>query len=68
MSQTQNVRIVMTDHGRGEVWVDGQKIPNVCAVRFVAEEGRPNAVQVEIVAKAIDIEGPASLTVMQVNP
>ena len=59
-----NVKIVMTDHGRGSVFVDGVKINPVRAVEFRAEaDGSCNRVTLTLIPEQVEIEGPADVTI-----
>ena len=56
-------RIVMTGHGRGEVFVDGQKIEDVTAVHF--ESGvwgkTPNKLSMTLIVERIEILAPVDV-------
>lgn len=54
-----DVKIVMTAHGRGEVFIDGARVPGVCAVSFSAGVGSRNEVRITVLASSASIEGPA---------
>lgn len=59
-----HVRIVMTDHGRGEVFVDGQQLDRVRAIQFEADAAWPrtvNTVVLTLVPEKVDIECPAEI-------
>lgn len=56
------VKIVMHAHGRGEVFVDGQKMSGVRAVRFSSEVDQTNRVTLELIAERVEIGGVADVT------
>lgn len=51
------VRIVLTKHGRGEVYLDDAKLPGVRALYVSAEVDATNRVTLEFVPDQIEIEG-----------
>lgn len=64
------VRIVMTGHGRGEVFVDGAKIPAVVAVSASVRAGphdqeELNTVRIELQPESIEIEGEFEVTTIE---
>lgn len=61
-SETPSIRIVMSAHGRGEVYVDGVKIDRVRGFSFIAAVGECNRMLLDIVAARVEIEGPADVT------
>lgn len=58
-----DVKIVMTDHGRGEVFIDGAEVPNVQAIAFEgsAVSSRPNRLALTLLSETVSIEGPANV-------
>ena len=58
-----HVRIVMTDHGRGQVFIDGHNVPGVQSVFFdaSAEPGRRNSVLLTLTSRKVEIEGAAEV-------
>jgi hypothetical protein len=55
-----HVRIVLTGHGRGEVFVDGEQVRGVSRVQFKADAGNQlNELVLTINPQAVEIEGPA---------
>lgn len=56
-----NVKIVMSGHGRGEVFIDGHRIECVYAVEFNARTNERNEVCLTLIPKAVEIEGPADV-------
>lgn len=58
-----HVRIVMTDHGRGKVFIDGHEVLGVRSVFFdaAAESGRHNSVLLTLTSRSVEIEGPAEV-------
>jgi hypothetical protein len=57
------IRIEMTGPGRGKVLVDGVEVPYVARVEFIASAGEPkaNTVRLDLLAKDVLIEAPATL-------
>lgn len=52
-----NLHIKMSSHGRGEVFLNGQKVEGVKAVTMAAGVNEVNTVQLTIAPSAIEIEG-----------
>jgi len=52
---TGKVRIEMTGHGQGKVYVDGAELTNVESVSFRSRGGRVNRVHVVLYAAAVTI-------------
>lgn len=50
-----SVRIEITQPGRGQVWVDGVKVPRVRSVRASAAIDEPNLVTIELVPDHISL-------------
>lgn len=61
-----HVRIVMTGHGRGEVFVDGHRVDGVRSIRFEAGADRNsvNEVVMTLVSKSAEIGGPARIVTL----
>lgn len=51
------VRIVLTGHGRGNVWVDGQEIQGIIRIFVQAGMGDKNLITLNVVSSNIEIEG-----------
>lgn len=58
-----DVEIIMTDHGRGEVFIDGVKVPAVRRLFFSAsaEPRQLNVLTLDLVVDRISIEGVAEV-------
>ena len=57
-----HIRIVMTGHGRGEVFVDGQQVQDVQSIQFAADARNcANEVVLTVTPKTLDIDAPAIL-------
>lgn len=52
-------RIVLTGHGRGEVWRNGEKVSGVRAVTVRGGVGELNVVTLELFASEVEVEGQA---------
>jgi len=52
-------RIIMTGHGQGKVFKDGQELEGVTAIKFSTVAGGVNVVELAFTAKEIEIEGMA---------
>lgn len=52
-----NLKIVMTTHGRGEVFVDGHKVSGVKSFRVTAGVDEANTIDLCIHPETIEIEG-----------
>ncbi len=55
------LHISMSDHGRGEVFVDGAKIDGVLSIAFAAGVGEINTCTLAVSFKEIRIEGPSDI-------
>ena len=53
------VRVVMTGHGRGDVFVDGVKVPFVRSVEVLIERGDVNRLILTLFPEQVEIEGNA---------
>ena len=57
-AKESSLRLVMSAHGRGELWLDGHLVPRVRAVTIRAEAGELNAVTIETTAAVVEVVGP----------
>ena len=55
------LKVVMTDHGRGEVWLNGHLMPNVLAVEFCTAAGEANRAKVTLLTPNIEMSGTVDL-------
>lgn len=60
-----NVSIKMTDHGRGEVYLNGEKVPGVKAVSISVGVGEVNELTLTIMPTKIDVEGVLEVTTIE---
>ena len=51
-----NYKIIMTGHGQGKVFKDGEELKNVKAVSFHASTGNVNTIVLTYAADSIEIE------------
>lgn len=51
-----NVKIAMSGHGRGEVFIDGNKILGVRAISFSSEVGGVNTVKLDLLSEVCEID------------
>lgn len=51
------VRIVMTSHGRGEVFIDGAKVAPVRSVKMSVAVDEANELTIVMIPEKIEIEG-----------
>ena len=57
-----HVRISMTGHGRGEVFIDGEKVDRVRSIRFDADaHDMANELTLTILPETVEIDGPSSV-------
>lgn len=56
-----NFRIVLTAPGRGEVWMDGEKVQHVTSVEVRAAVNEINTVKLTFNAGNVEVEGPLEL-------
>lgn len=54
-----SIRIVMSSHGRGEVFIDGEKVKHVTGVEFSGSWNKSNTVTLTLSSPNIQVEGPA---------
>ena len=57
-------RIVMSAHGRGEVYIDGVKIEKVRGFSFMVDTVDRNRLLLDIVADRIEIDGVVDVTIL----
>ena len=63
-----HVRIVLTNHGRGEVFIDGAPVNRVSRVEFKSDSRHPlNELILTINPQAIEIDGPAEVLTASVR-
>jgi hypothetical protein len=62
-----NVRIVMSNHGRGEVFIDGKKIDCARNVQLSAGVDQANQVTLMLIPDTLDFEGVADVTSMDME-
>lgn len=55
------VSVRLTDHGKGEVFVDGVKLERVKSISITASAGRdePNRVTIELISESVEFDGRA---------
>lgn len=58
-----SIRIVMTSHGKGEVFLDGRKVQHVTGVEFSSGVDRVNTVTLTVRASHVEIEGSALVAI-----
>jgi hypothetical protein len=58
----QHVRIVMTGHGKGEVFLNGVKVPKVKKVVFSGEVDCANEVTLTVHADRVEVDGDCAVT------
>lgn len=59
------VRVVLTGHARGEVLINGEKIPGVRKLAISAALDQTNTVNLEITAKSVEFVGVADVTTIE---
>jgi hypothetical protein len=64
---SQEIRIVMTGHGVGSVFIDGREVRGVESVWFYGRHGQPNRVKLVVYAARIRIEGPADISTKELR-
>jgi hypothetical protein len=52
------VKIVMTGHGRGEIFIDGIKVPNTLGFAIESMAGETNKLSLQLLPARIEVEGP----------
>lgn len=50
-------KLKLTDHGKGEVWIDGLKQEGVRAFTLSARAGETNILTVEFIAEQVEVDG-----------
>lgn len=56
-----NVRIVMTGHGQGEVWLDGERVEGITEIGFRASANGLNELRLSFNVQEVEIEGPVEI-------
>jgi hypothetical protein len=56
---TAQVRVVMTDHRQGRVFIDGRELQDVVRIEFTASVNGASRLTVELQPRRVEIEGPA---------
>lgn len=56
--QGKSVQIIMSDHGIGEVYIDGVQVHRVVSVRFESRAREINRLLLEFIPQQVSIEGP----------
>lgn len=62
---TSSVRIKMTEHGRGEVFINGERVPHVVSVKFEAGVDEVNSVSILLNPRKVELE--SEITVVAEN-
>lgn len=52
-----HLKLVLTGHGRGEVFLDGKRVENVTGVNVNACVGSMNEVKITMICDQIEVEG-----------
>jgi hypothetical protein len=60
-----HAKVVMTGHGRGELWIDGQKVEKVRGIALKVGVGEQNILSVEYTPDEIDVEGQFDVTTIE---
>ena len=55
------VRVILSSHGKGEVWIDNFKVPKVRALKIEASASNENLVTLTILAPELEFEGLAKV-------
>lgn len=58
------VKVVMFDHGRGEIFIDGVEVKGVSGIDFSACVDGLNKVTLTMIANQFEIEGVADVTLI----
>ena len=62
VDKSGNVRIEMTDHGKGRIFIDGIELSSlVLSVKYSAAPLEPNTLTLTLCPKEVVIEGPADI-------
>lgn len=61
-TEDQRVTIVMTDHGKGRVWVDDVEIKNIRKIRFTSGSGERNELTLALLPTVVDVTTMASVS------
>jgi hypothetical protein len=62
------VKVVMSGHGKGRVFVDGHELNDVLAIRFATEARGTNLLILELSPQQVQIEGPIDVTIEGEQP
>ena len=55
------LRIEMTDHGRGSVYLDDVEVPDVMHVNLSCSAGGLNRAEINVTARVVEMQGPADV-------
>lgn len=61
MSTSADVRIEMSAHGVGRVFVNDRELKGVVRVEFSAAHGQPNTCTLSLIPEKVTIQGPADI-------
>lgn len=56
-----DIKVVLTGHGRGKVWLNGSELDHVLGIEFSASVDSFNEVRLTLGAEAVSIAGPAGV-------
>jgi len=59
---TADVRIEMTGHARGEVFINGKQVDCVTGIRLNCAVGQPNTVEIIVAVRTLIYSGPTDIT------
>lgn len=59
------VKIVMSTHGRGEVFIDGTKVPDVTGVEMAVTAGGRNELTIKIIPTTVEVSGVYDVTTIE---
>lgn len=62
------IRIELTGHGRGKVYVDDRELPHVSAILFEAAAEDANRAVITLLADRVDITAPADVRFQRAVP
>ena len=60
-----NVRVVLSSHGKGEVYINGAKVEGVVSVKCSAEVNAANRVEIALLPSKVEFSGIAEVTTIE---
>lgn len=59
--KTSGIKVEMSEHGRGRVFIDGEEVEGVIALQFSTRANGKNVLLLELCADRLEISGPGEV-------